>query len=75
LLRVAALLRLRRAPREKWFALICAIDAAPRSRLLIGRSRTLRAASTGTLRCFANDTPGFYWNNAGSVELTVIRLL
>jgi hypothetical protein len=25
----------------------------------------------GTLLCFANDVPGFYWNNSGHITLTV----
>ena len=28
----------------------------------------------GWLFCFANDVPGFYWNNSGSVTFTITRI-
>ena len=30
--------------------------------------------ATGELEFFANDVPGFYWNNLGSILLEVTRL-
>lgn len=65
---------LRRAPHERWFALIGAIDRNPRTQFLIGAQRTMIAPATGKLTCFANDVGFAYWNNRGSVELTITRL-
>ena len=62
----------RRMPNQKWFALCGAVrdsDAAP---FLIGSNARPKLPS-GRLLCFANDVPGFYWNNSGSVTLTVER--
>ncbi len=64
---------LRRAPREQWFALIGAIDRNPQTQFRIGTQRTLIAPATGMLTCFANDIMFFYWNNIGSVDLTITR--
>lgn len=65
--------RLRRAPHERWFALIGAIDRDPRTHFLIGAQRTIIAPVSGSLTCFANDVGFAYWNNRGSVELTITR--
>jgi hypothetical protein len=65
---------LRRAPHEPWFALIGGIDHDLRSLFLIGTERTLTAPVSGMLTCFANDLPLAYWNNLGSVQLTVTRM-
>ncbi len=29
------------------------------------------APRAGRLTCFANDVPGFYWNNRGAIRLSV----
>lgn len=65
---------MRRAPRERWFALIGAVGHDPETQFLIGKERVLPIPANGMLACFANDTPFAYWNNAGSLRLTVRRL-
>lgn len=39
----------------------------------IGTSREWQATSPGRLFVFVNDRAGYYWNNWGSVRLTVIK--
>lgn len=39
----------------------------------VGRSVQFQAAYTGQLICFANDAHTLYWNNHGSLEVTVTR--
>jgi hypothetical protein len=64
----------RRSPRSRWFALIGAINADEHTRFEIGTERTLIAPASGTLTCFANDSARAYWNNRGSVQLSVTRI-
>ena len=64
----------RRAPRVKWFTLIGAVDSARYWTFRIGVNKQLVAPATGTLLCFANDVPFAYFNNRGSVDLTVTRI-
>lgn len=64
---------LRRSPRSRWFALIGAVNADKPIQFEIGVDRTLLMPVSGTLTCFANDLPWTYWNNSGSVQLTVTR--
>lgn len=64
----------RRAPHERWFALLGAVGHDDSSAFLIGRRRNAWvAAATGELQCFANDYPHAYWNNRGTVRLTIVR--
>ena len=63
--------RLRRMPRAPWFALIGAIDRRKDTQFVIGTACTFRAPASGRLTCFANDLRGFYFNNAGSVVLSI----
>jgi hypothetical protein len=60
----------RRAPAWNWFALIGTVDRDPAALFKIGAGLSLIAPRTGRLFCFANDLPGFYWNNWGAVQLT-----
>ena len=39
-----------------------------------GSSREVRMRASGQLAFFANDVPGFYWNNLGSIRLEITRL-
>lgn len=64
---------LRRVPYAPWFALIGAIDRDQRTQFLIGTNRKIIAPASGELTCFANDTAFAYWNNIGSVEVTITR--
>lgn len=61
----------RRLPRENWFVLAGALDSNPSTAFRIGLHCEYIAPATGELTCFANDVPGFYWNNCGHVTLTV----
>lgn len=63
--------RLRRSPRDRWFALMGSLDGARGTIFLIGSRVTYIPPRGGELVCFANDVPGFYWNNRGSVTLTI----
>ena len=65
---------LRRSPRNRWFALMGALDGASNTIFLIGSHATYTAPRSGELVCFANDVPGFYWNNTGSVTVTIHRI-
>jgi hypothetical protein len=40
---------------------------------VIGRNNIRHFDTAGRLFVFANDKPGFYWNNWGSVRLSVMR--
>jgi hypothetical protein len=40
----------------------------------VGQQTTFRAPNSGELICFANDAHNLYWNNAGSLNVTVTRL-
>jgi len=61
----------RRAPTQDWFVLMGTINQDTTTMFRIGSAAQITAATTGTLYCFANDVPGMYWNNWGSVDLTV----
>jgi uncharacterized protein (DUF2235 family) len=63
----------RRRPKDDWFALIGAIGQEKETTFLIGTSHPWEVKADGTLNCFANDVPGFYFNNSGTVMLTVTR--
>lgn len=76
--------RQRRHPNARWFALIGVVARAreslrPDERVLsepIDLSKAITegfwiAPETGTLLVFANDVPGFYWNNRGSIRVAV----
>jgi hypothetical protein len=64
----------RRQPAENWFCLIGAIDREPRTAFRIGTGTEYVAAHTGVLTPFANDEWSYYWNNWGSLTLSVTRL-
>jgi hypothetical protein len=67
--------RLRRFPDANWIALIGAIGASQRYGFKIGISlKGFTATQTGELCCFANDVSIMYWNNSGSISLTVKRV-
>lgn len=40
---------------------------------LIGSAAAITPTRAGELRCYANDVPLMYWNNTGSVTLTIVR--
>ncbi|CAN5898371.1 hypothetical protein BH24BAC1_BH24BAC1_16010 [soil metagenome] len=62
-----------RVPTAKRFALIGAIEGEPD--FLIGLKKDGFSPSVGgELMCYANDEPGWYWNNWGSIRLKIIRI-
>ena len=66
---------LRRVPEGNWFVLVGAVRAAKDWEYFVaGSSREVRMPTSGQLAFFANDVPGFYWNNLGSVRLEITRL-
>jgi hypothetical protein len=62
---------LRRRWHANWFALIGTQCRFFGPRFVIGESVTYRARRNGKLWCFANDVWFMYFNNRGSVEVTV----
>ncbi|HVN02358.1 MAG TPA: hypothetical protein VMT68_19320 [Caulobacteraceae bacterium] len=61
-------------PDAPWFSLIGRIAGEPASAFAIGRGVEHTFEMGGALEVFANDMPGFYWNNQGAVRLTAHRL-
>lgn len=59
---------------SNFFALIGCLDRRPDQQFFIGKYCKYTPAVAGRLFCFANDVPGFYWNNWGKVDLTIKRL-
>ena len=67
--------RLRRVPEGNWFVLAGAVRAGGDCQYFAsGGSREVRMPASGQLALFANDVPGFYWNNFGSIRLEITRL-
>jgi hypothetical protein len=62
---------LRRHRPAPWFALIGAIgDGEP---FTIGGQQVVKPKKPGQLRCYANDASFMYWNNSGSLTVSVAR--
>lgn len=61
-------------PTAPWFSLVGRISGDGSRGFLIGEHQCYTvAASQGQLECYANDAPGFYFNNSGSVIVIVTR--
>jgi hypothetical protein len=66
--------RFRRVPDAPWFALIGMVQDNTVSRaFVIGAASRITMPMSGRLACFANDVPGFYWNNRGALWLSIQR--
>ena len=63
----------RRSPNENWLCLIGAINCDVTQQFALGARRSLIMPASGRLTTFANDLPFMYWNNFGSLTLTVTR--
>jgi hypothetical protein len=50
------------------------VDRHDETAFVIGENRLYAANTKGRLYCFANDLPHWYWNNFGSVRVTVTRV-
>ncbi|HUB42815.1 MAG TPA: hypothetical protein VMA72_28510 [Streptosporangiaceae bacterium] len=61
----------RRVRHAKWFALIGALDSARDDRFVIGQEHSYQPTRSGELLCFANDAWIAYFNNHGTVTLTI----
>lgn len=61
----------RRMANAPWFALIGSIGQDPENLFVIAASVTYSPPETGTLNCLASDVPLMYFNNKGSISLTV----
>jgi hypothetical protein len=65
---------LRRVPDQNWLKLIGAIGRDENSPIIIGSAMTnFSPSKSGELLCFANDVGWMYWNNRGSLRVTVTR--
>ncbi|HEV7401735.1 MAG TPA: hypothetical protein VGO11_02370 [Chthoniobacteraceae bacterium] len=64
----------KRCAQAPWFSLVGKVTPDDRDSFLIGAGlANWQVQQSGRLRCFANDVPGFYGNNSGSLTLTVTR--
>ena len=64
----------RRVPNQNWFKLIGTIGNNIQNPIIIGRKfEDYIRLETGELFCFANDMETMYWNNWGSLRITVTR--
>lgn len=63
---------LKRAKAENWFKLIASVNKD--KNYPIGKTATIRPTASGPLDFYANDANGFYWNNYGSIRVTVTRV-
>jgi len=65
---------LRRVPDQNWLKLIGTIGRDEKSPIIIGSAVTnFSPSKSGELLCFANDVGWMYWNNRGSLRVTVTR--
>ncbi len=77
---VAAARSLARAPEQKYFYFMGVLRGACYDGLIcekqfpIGKGTEFTAPADGEFCSFANDIPFMYWNNEGSVTLTISRL-
>jgi hypothetical protein len=62
---------LRRRPSAPWFALCGALDQRGDETFLIGAEAEIIFEKSGRLFVFANDVPGFYFNNKGAIDLSL----
>lgn len=64
--------RMLRVPGGTPFALYGQVGEGPV--FFIGAGNRVTMSDSGALRFFANDVRGFYWNNRGSVDVSVSRV-
>ena len=64
-----------REPASPWCALIgVVVGCDERHQFPIGRGVDITTRIDGELCCYVNDVPGFFWNNFGSLRLTLRRM-
>lgn len=66
--------RCRRVSEANWFALIGCLDRDLKRHVVIGSGSEHTFDHSGHLYAFANDVPGFYWNNKGAIDLDIKRV-
>jgi len=71
---LAPLQRMRRVPEANWNSLIGSLDKRKESEFVIATATTLVCREPGRLYAFANDAPFMYWNNRGTLRLSITRL-
>ena len=66
----------KRCPDAQWLQLIGSVGASDERLVPLGTFArwTSRALESGELFLFANDAPGFYWNNSGELKVTITRV-
>ena len=62
---------LKRCRSAKWFQLVAAVDRKASQTIVLGRSGQFIAPASGHLWAYANDAAFAYWNNKGTVALTI----
>jgi len=62
---------LKRCRSAQWFQLVAAVDQKASQTIVLGRSGQFNAPASGRLWAYANDAAFAYWNNKGSVALTI----
>lgn len=53
------------------FELVCCINRKESTCSTIGSGNTFTAVEDGIISCYANDVDSFYWNNIGSITVTI----
>jgi hypothetical protein len=64
---------LRRCPEARWFELAGEIGKGNGVRFPIGNRGAVTMPADGHLFLYANDVPGFYFNNRGAIWVTIWR--
>jgi hypothetical protein len=62
---------LKRCRAALWFQLVAAVDQKPHHTIVLGCSGQFIAPASGRLWAYANDATFAYWNNKGSLALTI----
>jgi len=62
---------LRRMPSAQWFELVGCVDRRLDQCFAIGDAAQAIAPAAGRLFLFANDVAFMYWNNTGSLDVTI----
>lgn len=62
---------LKRCRSAQWFQLVAVVDQKPNKTVVLGCSGQFIAPASGRLWAYANDATFAYWNNKGSLNLTI----
>ena len=66
----------KRCQQAQWFQLTGSVGASDEHSFALGAHArwTNCSPQTGELLLFANDAPGFYWNNSGEIRVRITRI-